>query len=63
MNDSDMIERMAVISDKHGWKDDDVCSQEEAESRIAIIQKEDAQLWEQMRANTLAHALAESKNI
>jgi len=63
MNDSDMIKRLALISNKHGWKDGDVCSREEAESRIAIIQKEDVELWEQMRANTLLHALAESKNI
>ena len=63
MNDTDMIERMTVISNRHGWKDDDVCSREEAESRIAVIQKEDAELWGQMRANTLLHALAENKNI
>jgi hypothetical protein len=62
MNDLDMIKRISVISDKHGWKDDDVCSEEEAEARIAIIREEDGQLWEQIRANTLTHALAENKN-
>jgi len=63
MNDSDMMERMTLISNKHGWKDGDVCSPEETESRIAIIQKEDVQLWEQMRANALAQALAASKDV
>lgn len=64
MNDLDMIKRISVISDKYGWKDNDVCSEEEVEARISIIQEEDLPLWEQIRANTLAYAraYADSKN-
>lgn len=62
MIDLDMTKRMKVISDKHGWKDNDVLKDDELAARIEIIRQEDRPLWEQMRANALAHAMAEGQD-
>lgn len=62
MNDLDMAERMRAISNKHGWKDNDVLSNDELAARIETIRQEDPSLWVQMRANALANAMAEDPN-
>jgi hypothetical protein len=58
MNDLDMTKRIKVVCDKLGWGNDDQCSDEEVEARMAIIRDEDPQLWRQMQDNILEHARA-----